>query len=129
METLRVNEDHVLEIVKTLTQPKSEEKAEKKKGKKNADSKLKDVVFKVIPCLFPLVIESILIAQGLNPDEKITLQKMELVMKSVDCSINFLMSFLNNKQKGYIFYKEKKVDKSGKESKETGQSTNTDYKK
>jgi hypothetical protein len=47
--------------------------ADKKKKKKNKDKakgglKMKDVVFKLIPCLFPLVIEHILISKGYNPD-------------------------------------------------------------
>ncbi len=84
---------------------------QKKKKKKQQDDKLKDVVFKVIPCLFPLVIEHILLGLGLNPDQKITLDQMELVMKAVNGSMEFLKDFIKNKQKGYIFYKEREVEK------------------
>ena len=36
---------------------------------------------------------------------------MELVMKAVNGSMEFLKDFLKNKQKGYIFYKEKEIEK------------------
>lgn len=34
--------------------------------------KLKDCVFKLIPCLFPLVIEHILLSNEKNPEDKVS---------------------------------------------------------
>lgn len=40
-----------------------------KKDKKKANNvKVKDLVFKMLPCLFPLVIEHILMSNNKNPD-------------------------------------------------------------
>jgi hypothetical protein len=44
----------------------------KKKGKEaKGGIKAKDAIFKMIPCLFPQVIDHILTSKGINPDTKI----------------------------------------------------------
>ena len=43
----------------------------KKKGQNKGVTKLKDIVFKMIPCLFPQVIEHILLENNIDPDSKL----------------------------------------------------------
>ena len=55
-------------------------KGKNKKDKKKGNVKVKDVVFKLLPCLFPLVIEHILLSNNKNPQDKVTKQNKNLVL-------------------------------------------------
>ena len=53
--------------------PQEEEVQQKKKKKANnkkQSSKFRDIVFKLIPCLFPAVIDNILMANNIDPDQE-----------------------------------------------------------
>lgn len=43
-------------------------KKKKKNNQKKQGTKLRDIVFKLIPCLFPAVIDNILMAEKVDPD-------------------------------------------------------------
>ena len=46
-------------------------KKKKKVNTRKNVNKLRDIVFKLIPCLFPAVIDNILVGSKINPDESI----------------------------------------------------------
>ena len=69
---------------------------------------MRDVVFKLIPCLFPLVINHILAANNFNPDDPITSEDVEKCTAASKISLKFLKEFLKSKHQGYLFSKSNK---------------------
>jgi hypothetical protein len=61
---------------------------------------------KLLPCLFPLVIDHILLSKNINPDEKVTKENKSFVLESGKICLDFLKLYLQSKNKGYLFYKE-----------------------
>jgi hypothetical protein len=45
---------------------------------------------KLLPCLFPLVIEHILLSKNINPDEKVTKENKSFVLESGKICLDFL---------------------------------------
>ena len=89
--------------------PKQEEENKptgKKKGKEKGALKLKDIVFKMIPCLFPQVIDHLLLSNGIDSDIKIDSEEAkEKVLDAGKVCLKFLKAFISSKQKGYLYSK------------------------
>lgn len=94
--------------------PQEEEAVQKKKKKntnKKQSSKLRDLIFKLIPCLFPAVIENILLANGIDPDQNFQLEKIEPIEHACKVAYKFLKEFLKSEHKGFLYSKSEKTEK------------------
>jgi hypothetical protein len=58
---------------------KSKLRRRKKITKKKQGSKLRDIVFKMIPCLFPAVIENILMGEKIDFDQNVSLENIDVI--------------------------------------------------
>ena len=89
---------------------------DKEKGKKNV-RKLKDVLFKLLPCFHQGLIDQLLKDKNLNPNNKAGNEHINILQEITNESIEFLKSFSQQKQKGYLSYKAIKPEE-GQENKE-----------
>lgn len=99
-----------LEQLLVLPQPNEQEQQPQPNKKKAKEAKggvkVKDIVFKMIPCLFPQVIEHILTSNEINPDAKVEGEEgKQLALKAAEVSFNFLKNFVGKKQRGYMYSK------------------------
>lgn len=87
-------------------QPAPQTGKKKGKGQEKGGQKVKDVVFKLIPCLYPLVIEHLLITKGFDPDRKIDGEEgKEVALQGAKACFDFLKGFIGKKQAGYLYTK------------------------
>ena len=56
-----------------------ETKKKKKNNQKKQGSKLRDIVFKMIPCLFPAVIENILMGEKIDFDQNVSQENIDVI--------------------------------------------------
>ena len=56
-----------------------ETKKKKKNNQKKQGSKFKDIVFKMIPCLFPAVIENILMGEKIDFDQNVSQENIDVI--------------------------------------------------
>lgn len=106
---------------------KPEEETKGKKGgrkaggaaptKKAAGKKLKEVLFKMVPCFHQAMIDNLLRENGLNPNGKATEEHTQQLIKIAKDSIKFLLDFQNSNPKGYLSIKAPKADKKPEEKK------------
>lgn len=76
-----------------MEKPEEEEETQGKKkrnNKKKQGSKLRDIVFKLIPCLFPAVIDNILIGENINPDLDVSANNISEIEEASKVCFKFL---------------------------------------
>jgi hypothetical protein len=72
LENIDVSENALENLLAAAQNPVEQQQGKKKAKEQNKGSpKVKDIVFKLIPCLYPQVIEHLLTKSNIDPDTKI----------------------------------------------------------
>jgi hypothetical protein len=77
-------------------------------AEKTPTIKLKDMIFKLIPCLFPQVIDHTLSKGGYPPNERCTLENLDLTSKAAEDALNFTKRFQSEVHPGYLLINQAK---------------------
>lgn len=83
---------------------KQNKEKEKDKAKKNV-KKLKDILFRLLPCFHQSMIDQLLKDKNLNPNAKASEEHINVLQEITNESIDFLKAFAQTKPLGYLSYK------------------------
>lgn len=99
-------EKHVQPPPQEQIQPTTQPAKKKGKDQNKGGLKIKELVFKLIPCLFPSVIQHILTTKGVDPQKKIDGdQGKEKALEGAKACFDFLKAFVGKKQQGFLYSK------------------------